>query len=202
MYPVKNSASNTRFATFRLTPRAAIKFILVCLMTISVPYALYVRVDSKNTKAALPNSASGRANSYLNVKEGQTLRADYRGEQSVTQAMRSGDAKARALTSTDIDGDITSYRWDVTSDGTYDITGPELITVRELAALAGVEYDDVDDAAMRARFLAAGMERAEDLVSFGRAIREGWLAVRSDDLQTLTGRRGRTMAELLGEALR
>ena len=92
MYPVKNSASNARLATFRFTPRAAIKLVLVCLMTISVPYALYVRVDSKNTKAAIPTSASSRASSYLNVKEGQTLRADYRGEQSVTQAMRSGDA--------------------------------------------------------------------------------------------------------------
>jgi NAD(P)H dehydrogenase (quinone) len=94
----------------------------------------------------------------------------------------------------------------LTTDGhagrTYDITGPELTTVRELAALAGVGYDSVDDATMRARFAAAGMDRADDLVSFGRAIREGWLAVRSDDVETLTGRRGRTMAELLEVALR
>ena len=71
----------------------------------------------------------------------------------------------------------------LTTDGhrgrTYDITGPELVTVGDLAAIASeltgrpVEHDDVDDAAMLDIFLAAGVDRPGDLVSFGRAIRRG-----------------------------
>ena len=84
---------------------------------------------------------------------------------------------------------------------TYDVTGPELTTVRELADAAGVPYDDVDDAAMLAGFEAAGVPRAGDLVSFGRAIREGWMAVRSDDVEALTGRPARPVREMIREAV-
>jgi NAD(P)H dehydrogenase (quinone) len=90
---------------------------------------------------------------------------------------------------------------------TYDITGPELVTVGELAAITseligrGVEFDDVDDAAMLDIFLAAGADRPQDLTSFGRAIREGWFAVRSDDVQRLTGRPAQPMRPLLERAL-
>ena len=83
----------------------------------------------------------------------------------------------------------------------YDITGPGLTTVRELADAAGVPYDDVDDAVMLAGFEAAGVPRATDLVSFGRAIREGWMAVRSDDVETLTGRPARPVREMIREAV-
>ena len=100
----------------------------------------------------------------------------------------------------------------LTTDGhrgrTYDITGPELVTVGDLAAIASeltgrpVEHDDVGDEAMRDIFLAAGVERPGDLVSFGRAIREGWFAVPTGDVEELTGRPGRTMRELLETSLR
>jgi NAD(P)H dehydrogenase (quinone) len=83
----------------------------------------------------------------------------------------------------------------------YDVTGPELTTVGELADAAGVPYDDVDDAVMLAGFEAAGVPRATDLVSFGRAIREGWMAVRSDDVETLTGRPARPVREMIREAV-
>ena len=99
----------------------------------------------------------------------------------------------------------------LTTDGhrgrTYDITGPELVTVGDLAAIASeltgrpVEHDDVDDDAMRDIFLAAGVDRPGDLVSFGRAIREGWFAVPTGDVEALTGRPGRTMRELLEASL-
>jgi len=99
----------------------------------------------------------------------------------------------------------------LTTDGhrgrTYDITGPELVTVGDLAAIASeltgrpVEHDDVDDDAMRAIFLSAGVDRPGDLVSFGRAIREGWFAVPTGDVEALTGRSGRTMRELLEASL-
>ena len=92
-------------------------------------------------------------------------------------------------------------------DRTYDITGPELVTVGDLAAIASeltgrpVEHDDVDDDAMRDIFLSAGVDRPGDLVSFGRAIREGWFAVPTGDVEALTGRPGRTMRELLEASL-
>jgi NAD(P)H dehydrogenase (quinone) len=99
----------------------------------------------------------------------------------------------------------------LTTDGhegrTYDITGPQLVTVGELAAIASeltgrsVAHDDVDDDAMLNVFLAAGVDRPGDLVSFGRAIREGWFAVPTGDVEVLTGRPGRRMRELLAESL-
>ena len=105
MYPVKNPSHDTRAGNS--TPWAAIKLLLVCLLTASVPYALYVRVASKNVKAAVTAPASGRSGSYLNAQEGQALRSDYRGEQSVIQALQSGQAKPRTLASVDLDGDAT-----------------------------------------------------------------------------------------------
>jgi hypothetical protein len=50
-------------------------------------------------------------------------------------------------------------------------------------------------------FLAAGVDRPGDLVSFGRAIRDGWFAVPTGDVESLTGRPGRTMRELLEASL-
>jgi NAD(P)H dehydrogenase (quinone) len=84
---------------------------------------------------------------------------------------------------------------------TYDVTGPELTTVGELAAVAGIPYEPVDDAVMLAGFEAAGVDRAGDLVSFGRAIREGWMAVRSDDVEALTGRAATPVAAMIRTAL-
>jgi NAD(P)H dehydrogenase (quinone) len=90
---------------------------------------------------------------------------------------------------------------------TYDITGPDLVTVRELAETTSellgrpVEFDDVDDAAMRDIFLAAGVDRPQDLTSFGTAIRDGWFAVCTDAVQRLTGRPAQPMRELLEASL-
>ena len=60
MYPLKNSTRNARLANFPVTPLAFIKFVLVCLITASVPYALYVRVDSKAspTSVTVPDGAT------------------------------------------------------------------------------------------------------------------------------------------------
>jgi hypothetical protein len=108
MYPVKNPARDARPGIFSSTRWAAIKLLLLCLVTASVPYALYVRVDSKNLKAALTTPPAGsRGGSYLNVQQGQALRSEYLGERSVIQAMESGQAKARTLASVDLDGDAT-----------------------------------------------------------------------------------------------
>jgi NAD(P)H dehydrogenase (quinone) len=91
----------------------------------------------------------------------------------------------------------------------YDITGSERYTSDALAALYAelgahpVEVRRVDDAAFVAGLV--GNATADDhlrygaelLASFGRAIREGYLDVVSDAVQRLTGRRARTLREVL-----
>jgi NAD(P)H dehydrogenase (quinone) len=107
----------------------------------------------------------------------------------------------------------------------YDITGPELVSVREAAAIisqiAGkpIEYVLVTDDDMYAHFDALGVPRhpiddhvasgipwcSDDMVSFERAIREGALAIVSEDVQRLTGHAPesfRRFAERHAEALR
>jgi len=91
---------------------------------------------------------------------------------------------------------------------TYDITGPELLSFREVAAIiaeiaeAPIEYVVVDDEGMYAFFDSLGVPReavpdlvvnaipwsSDDMVSFERAVREGHMAVVSGDVEKLTGR--------------
>jgi NAD(P)H dehydrogenase (quinone) len=84
----------------------------------------------------------------------------------------------------------------------YDITGPELLTGADLATLYGAEGVAVDDEAFVAGLTAAGLPAAVAslLASFGVAIREGFLDQRSDDVQALTGRAPRPVAEVLAAA--
>ncbi|MGH9871612.1 MAG: DUF4214 domain-containing protein [Pyrinomonadaceae bacterium] len=105
MYPVNNPARETHPTTLSPTAWAAIKLLVVCLVTASVPLALYVRVDSKDSKSAIAVQAAGQGGPYLNLQSGRQLNADYRGDQNVIQAMQSGQAKARTLASADLDGD-------------------------------------------------------------------------------------------------
>jgi NAD(P)H dehydrogenase (quinone) len=95
----------------------------------------------------------------------------------------------------------------------YDITGAERFDAEALAALYGVlggkhvALRPIDDAA----FVAGLVGRSEDghlrygaelLASFGRAIREGYLDVRSDAVAKLTGHDPRALREVLAPQLR
>ncbi len=101
----------------------------------------------------------------------------------------------------------------------YDITGPELLSFRQVAALAAelsgqpVEYTVVDDEGMYRMFDALGVPReavddhvvnrvpwsSHDMVSFERAIREGFLEVLSRDVERLTGRKPQSLRSLFLE---
>lgn len=91
----------------------------------------------------------------------------------------------------------------------YEITGPELHSYRDAAAIAAelahepLAYRVVSDDEMLDSLLQAGVPReyheglntpgvgtssAEDIVSYERGIREGHFAVKSDDVQTLLGK--------------
>jgi NAD(P)H dehydrogenase (quinone) len=98
----------------------------------------------------------------------------------------------------------------------YDITGPELLSFREIAAIisevAGrpIEFVPVDDEEMYAFFDGLGIPReavpdqsvgdvpwsSDDMVSVERAVREGYMAVISDHVEQLTGRKPRSVREL------
>jgi NAD(P)H dehydrogenase (quinone) len=100
---------------------------------------------------------------------------------------------------------------------TYNITGPELQTFAEvtaiLSAVTGVpiDYVSTSDAEQYAMFDAMGIPRrpvddqavggipwnSDDMVSFGQAIREGFLEVCSDDVERLTGRPARSVRAMI-----
>ena len=102
---------------------------------------------------------------------------------------------------------------------TYDITGPELQDFAEvtalMAALTGVslEYLAVDDDAQYAMFDAMGIPRrpvddqyvgaipwnSDDMVTFGAAIRGGFLAICSDDVERLLGRPARSVRQMIAD---
>jgi NAD(P)H dehydrogenase (quinone) len=102
----------------------------------------------------------------------------------------------------------------------YEITGPELLSFREIAAIiskiAGrpIEYVPVDDEAMYAFFDSLGIPReaiadqsvgdvpwsSDDMVSVERAVREGFMAVISDHVEQLTGRKPKSIQQFALES--
>lgn len=102
---------------------------------------------------------------------------------------------------------------------TYNITGPELQTFAEVAAIMvevtgrPVEYVPLDDDGQYAMFDAMGIPRrpvddlevggipwnSDDMVTFGRAIREGFLELCTDDVERLTGRKARSVRQMIAD---
>jgi NAD(P)H dehydrogenase (quinone) len=100
---------------------------------------------------------------------------------------------------------------------TYPITGPNRESFAEVAAMLReitghpVKLVETDDAAMYAHFDSLGIPRepvddqtvagipwnSDDMVSFERSIREGFLDVCTDDVRRLTGRTARSVRELI-----
>ena len=99
----------------------------------------------------------------------------------------------------------------------YPVTGPNRESFAEVAAMLAeltgrpIRLVETDDAGMYAHFDALGIPRepvddqtvsgipwnSDDMVSFERAIREGFLDVCTDDVQRLTGRLARSVRELI-----
>jgi NAD(P)H dehydrogenase (quinone) len=92
---------------------------------------------------------------------------------------------------------------------TYEVTGPELLSYREIASIASevdgrpVEYVSVSDAEMAAMLAAAGVPEdytegiytkgvgtssIKDIVTYERGVREGFFAIQSNDVQRVLGR--------------
>lgn len=109
---------------------------------------------------------------------------------------------------------------------TCEITGPELLSYREAAAIASdidgrpCEYVPVSDAEMAAMLAAAGVpgqytegmytrgvgaSSIPDIVTYEQGVREGWFAIDSNDTAKLLGRPPRSLREVFAanrEALR
>jgi NAD(P)H dehydrogenase (quinone) len=101
----------------------------------------------------------------------------------------------------------------------YNITGPDRQSFAEvtslMAEITGVplDYVPLDDAAQYAMFDAMGIPRrpvddqevngipwnSDDMVSFGRAIREGFLDICTQDVERLTGRPARSVRRMIEE---
>lgn len=100
----------------------------------------------------------------------------------------------------------------------YQITGPDLISYREVGMLIGeftrqpVRVELTDEAGLYAMFDALGVPRqpidnadgaipwnSDDMVSFEVAVRDGHFAVDSRDFQLLTGRAARSLRSLFEE---
>jgi NAD(P)H dehydrogenase (quinone) len=99
----------------------------------------------------------------------------------------------------------------------YPLTGPKCESFAEVAAMLSEITDrpirlvETDDEGMYAHFDALGIPRkpvddqtvagipwnSDDMVSFERAIREGCLNICTDDVQRLTGRKARSVRELI-----
>lgn len=99
----------------------------------------------------------------------------------------------------------------------YNITGSELLSLQEvcetLADVTGrpIQWVDTDDDGMYAIFDAMGIPRepvddqvvkgiswnSDDMVTFERAVREGYFSVISDDVERLLGRPPRSVRELV-----
>lgn len=108
----------------------------------------------------------------------------------------------------------------------YNITGPELLTWAEVGAIASrlsgkaIEWRELTEEENFEMFDAMGIPRhpagdefektgvkgitwnSTDMVSFGKAIRLGELEVISGDFEKLTGRRPRSIEDVLSDSLR
>ena len=99
----------------------------------------------------------------------------------------------------------------------YEITGPELLTFGDCARIAAevtgkpIRFVNVSHEVMQARFDAAGVPRrhiegtvheqagawgSEEMMSYERAIREGYFAVASQHVKLLTGRPARSLRQV------
>lgn len=101
----------------------------------------------------------------------------------------------------------------------YNITGPELLSVRDVAEIcreaSGADYEfvEITDEGMYEYFDSLGVPRSpiddnvasdipwcsDDMVSFERTIREGQFSIISDDFEKLTGHKPRSLRSLAEE---
>jgi NAD(P)H dehydrogenase (quinone) len=163
-----------------------------------------VAADHRATEEAL--AASGVAYTFLR----NALYAEYRIPEAQAAAASGtfhhnmGDGRTAYVSREDCAAAAAAVLagGDEHANKAYDITGPELLGGADLAKLYGAAEEAVDDEAFATGLIAAGLPAvaAPLLVSFGQAIRDGFLDQRSDDVEALTGRAPRAVADVLAAA--
>jgi len=88
--PNKSLAHETGIISSLIATRGSMTLLTACLVIAAVAAALYVRVDSKSSKAAITVQAAGRGKPYFNFQDGRPMHIDYDGDQNLTAAMQSG----------------------------------------------------------------------------------------------------------------
>lgn len=88
---------------------------------------------------------------------------------------------------------------------TYDLTGGELLSYRQVADVVSrltglpIAYVELDDAVFAAEAAAAGLpgDLVDTMTRIGTAIREGYFAVRTDFFRQVTGRAPKTVGDVV-----
>ena len=130
----------------------------------------------------------------------------------------SGEGRVPLVAKDDCAAVAVAALTDDAHDGrTYEITGPEMLSYREVAAIASeidgrpVEYVSVSDDEMAAMLAAAGVpaEYSEgmytkgvgtssigDIVTYEIGVREGYFAIQSNDVEKILGRPPKSLREI------
>ena len=136
MHPDTHQTHQDPRPSFRTTKRRVLQFLIIGLIVVAVPFALYVRVKSEHSSALKDKPrkaqkdqvtvwAAGRGKPFLNLQDGRRKTVKYDGDQQAVVALQSGAAQARALASADFDLNGTP---DVVAG--YSFNGTGLITVQ------------------------------------------------------------------------
>src|SRR5437867_4436565 len=90
---------------------ATTKIFLLLLLAVSLLWLVRGANSAAKSptaaKGAITIQAAGRGRPFLNFQDGREVSANYHGNESATQALQSGQARARALTTVDLDGNAT-----------------------------------------------------------------------------------------------
>jgi len=92
---------------------------------VAIAALLMVGVDVLAQPPTVTVQAEGRGNPYFHFRDGQEMHLSYRGEQTLTAALSSGQAQPRSLAAIDLDRDGTP---DVVAGYAYN--GAGLVTIQ------------------------------------------------------------------------
>lgn len=119
-----------------------------------------------------------------------------------------GDSKTSFIDTRDIaDAAAAALTSDKFDNQTFTLTGPEALSYADAAALISkatgrtVTYRSVDDSVFIPALLSAGLSQgyAQLLAGIFYPVREGWAADVTDAVETLTGKKARTLAAYVTE---
>lgn len=122
--------------------------------------------------------------------------------------MPAGNSKTSFIDTRDIaDAATAALTSDKFDNQTFTLTGPEALSYADAAALISkatgrtVTYRSVDDSVFIPALLSGGLSQgyAQLLAGIFYPVREGWAADVTDAVETLTGKKPRTLAAYVAE---